>query len=42
MGGAQEGYFKCLVMGKEIAIVEDKKEERLVVVAIVGDEKGEK
>jgi hypothetical protein len=29
-------------MGKEIAIVEDKKEERLVVVAIVGDEKGEK
>jgi len=27
--------------GKKIAIVEDKKEERLILVAIVGDEKRE-
>jgi hypothetical protein len=33
---AHEGYFKCLVMGKQIAIVEDKKEERLVIATIVG------
>jgi len=28
-GGAHEGYFKCLVMGKKIAIVEDKKKSKI-------------
>jgi hypothetical protein len=28
-GGAHERYFKCLVMGKKIAIVEDLKKSKI-------------
>jgi hypothetical protein len=31
MGGAHEGYFKCLIMGKNQLLLKIKKEERLVV-----------